>query len=724
MKSTNISFLKFFFLFIFSSLSLFAVLPENVKGLPLDISLKNPVYKGGLITTDEGGIIQGKNLFIQALHIAYSKKDGQEQLKAWGELLIEIQGRTYRADEVTIDFTKRVIEASNGVTKDGDWYVSGEKIVCTFEGDGTFHNVVMSTSENEQDDWSFWSKETTLYSSDKVVAKPVVFYFEKLPLFYLPSLSKSLKDSNDLHLRYRVRNKGTTGLLMGVSCVIHETDTWNHRALVDYNFPEGLGAGLHSEYDSHDDTKTTFRCLNYVAQSKNGISDWEKTRYRLQGSFSTFWESPNIHVDGMYDKLSDRKMQQTFKEHRVKGCVGGMTQLTLTKPEDSYIARLNSRVRINSWQTVREELPLFTINQRPLEVSKSGILFDEKFSTGHLRFVYPRPNFRNNFSATRTELDQRITRPFSFSHVGITPWIGYRGVHYDRSPKGGAVVQAIGMGGGRLNTHLVATTATTTQTIEPYLDLYMSTSPRRSSDKNYIFDLQDSFARVCYYRPGVEHVTFFQPNTYGFQQSLFSEFYGTFFFNTPHLSSNKPRLHLQETWNMTEKAALKGAVEYDMRHRSFTFGSLLMKYTFTKKLAGTAEVRTQDKWYFRKIDKDNYDVESFRSPHKLLSTQLSDPRTVYILGLLWTLNPETSFGYTVTQGFRNRDIRRYLLQELSCDFLVRGSLRFHLSLYTKTGKTYGATKEIGFNFRIDLGQQKGHTTMPFSKIGQGSYDIW
>lgn len=701
--------------------ALHCAIPE-MKGLPLDISLKNPVYKNGLITSDEGGIVQGKDLFIQAMHLIYTKKNGEEQLKAWGDLLFEIKGRVYKADSITIDFVKRTLEAENGVTKDGDWYITSEKIVSSFEGHGSFVNAVMSTSDNEQDDWSFWSKNVELQKSERVEAKPVVFYFEKLPIMYLPSLSKSLKETNDLHLRYRIRNKGTTGLLMGVSCTIHETENWEHRALVDYNFQEGVGAGLHSEYNSHDNTKTNFKCLNYVAQSTKGISEWMSTRYRLQGALSTFWEAPNIHVNAMYDKMSDRKMQSNFKEHRVQGAIGGMTQLTFTKPEDSYIARLNTRVRINSWQTVREELPLFTISQHPLELGKTGCILDEKFSSGHLKFVYPQ--FRNNFDATRTELDQKLLRPCHFSHVGFTPFIGWRGVHYDSSPKGGPVVQAIGLGGFRLNTHLFGTTANTTQTAEPFVDLFMSTSPRRASDRNYIFDLQDSFARVCYFRPGIEHTTFFTPNTNGFQQSLYSELYGTFFFNTPHLSSNKPRLHVAETWNMTERAALKAGLEYDMRRRSWNFGNLLLKYTFNQFWAGTAEVRTQDKWYFRKLDKDNYDVESFRSPKKLLSSELSDPRTVYILGLMWSPTPECGFGYNITQGFRRKKVRQYIVQELSCDFLVRGALRFHISFYTKSGKNYGVTQDVGFNFRIDLGQQKGHTTMPFRKIGQGSYDIW
>lgn len=705
-------FLAFFFLVPYS---LHSALPD-MKGRPLDISLKNPVYKHGLITTDEGGIVQGKDFFIQAQHIVYTKKEGQEQLKAWGDLLLEMKGKLYRADTITIDFQKETIEALQAITRDGDWFITSEKVVLNFDGNGSFFNAKMSTGENEQDDWTLWSKEVQLKKNDRVDAKPVVFYIEKLPIMYLPSLSKSLKESNDLHLRYRVRYRGGTGLLVGVSCVVHETDNWNHRALVDYNFQDGIGAGLRSDYKADDLSNLKFQCLNYVAQSRKGLTDWPDTRYRLQGAFSSLLESPNIHIKGMYDKMSDKKMQSNFKEHRVDGAIQGMTQLTFTKPEDDYIARLNTRLRINDWQTVREELPLFTIHQHPVELGKSRLLLDEKFSSGHLKFVYP--DFRNNFDTTRTELSQKVMLPLTLSNLRFTPWVGWRGVHYDQSPKGGAVVQAIGFGGMRMSTHLIGSTQSTLQTVEPYVDLFMSTSPRRPSDRNYIFDINDSFARVCYLRPGFEHTTFFIPDNHGFEQSLFSEAYATFFFNTPHLGSTKPRLHLSETWNATERTALKTGVEYDVRRHSFSFANAQLKYTLNSFWATTFEVRTQDKWYFRKIDRDNYDLESFRSPRKLLKTELSDPRTSCILGLMWIPNPELDFQYNIVKGFRKSTPHQYLAHELSMNFLLLGALRLHLSVEKQTGKVYG------FSFRIDLGQQKGHTTMPFRKIGQGSYDIW
>lgn len=694
-----------------------ALLPSSKDGIPLDISLKNPTYKNGLISTDEGGIVRGKDLFLQAEHIVYTKKDHEQQLRAWGKLLLQHKGKLYRADTVTIDFIKESIEAKNSITKDGDWYIKSDTILMNFEGNGTFNNAIMTSGENEQDDWTFWAKEVELTRNEQVKARPVVFSFEKLPLMWLPSLTKSLQDNGAIHLRYRVRYSGQ-GLLVGVSTLVYQSDFWKQRAIVDYNFKDGLGAGLLTEIRSESGI-TRGQFLNYFAQNPEGLAQVNGIRYRLQGGIISALEGPNIKIHAMYDKLSDQRMATNYPEHRAKYAQSGMTQVTLTKPESEYIARLNTRIRINDWQTVKQELPLFSLNQRPFELGDTGFLVQEKMSTGYLRFVFPKHDgFSADFTSERTEVTQRLIRPTFYGPFQITPWAGWRAVQYSHTPHHGSLIQLIGEGGMTLSTHLIGQTDHTMQTLDPFIDLKMSSSPRRPSTRNYIFDIQDSFARVCYARPGFQHTTFFTPNTSGFSQSLFSEFYATFFFNTMHLSSEKPRLNLKETWNLTERFAIQAAGEYDVRRHAATYGSMQLKYTFNEFWATSLEARGQDKWHYRKLDRNNYDVEAIRSPSKLLSSPLSDPRSSYIFSILWHPSPRFDISFNTIRGYRKLFHQKYFTEEMDITYLFGGALRMQLSLWK------GTTKEFGFNFKFDLGQQKGHSTMPFKKIGQGYYDVW
>jgi len=315
-------------------------------------------------------------------------------------------------------------------------------------------------------------------------------------------------------------------------------------------------------------------------------------------------------------------------------------------------------------------------------------------------------------------LDQRIYKPIPLSVFQFTPWIGWRGVQYSSSPRSGAVAQAIGEGGFKLNTHLSGSTTSTMQLLEPYVDVKATTTPVKRANGVHIFDIQDSFERVCFAKPGFQHTTFFTPNAHGYQQSLYSEFYGLFFFNTPHLQSTKPRLRWNETWNATEKMAWKTSLEYDTRRDAWTYGSILMRYSWTQNLATNIEFRAQDKWYFRKLDTMNYDVEAFRSPKRLLSTEMSDPRYSYIFGIAWNPTPLWELELKTIQGMNMKHSRHYAVYALDTTLLVRGALRVTFSVSRRTGKQYG------FSLNLNLGQKKGHEALLFNKIGHGTYDIW
>lgn len=717
---TNRFILSVFFVFLCGLCfpKLYALLPMGQGKIPLDISLKNPTYKKGLISTDEGGIVRGPDFYIQAQHITYLNQQGEQILKAHGNLLFDHKGKLYRADSVTVDFQHRTIEAINGVSHWGDWFLLGEKISLTFDGEGSFTNATLTTSNNEKDDWSIRAKEVEIKRGEYIKAHPVVFHFDKLPILYLPSLSASLKkDESDMHISYRVRYS-SQGLILGVQSLFYRSENWLHRAHVDYSFRYGLGFGVYSSFKSDDDI-TKFNCLNFVAQSKEGITHVESTRYRLLGGFTSYNEQNNIKIKGMYDKLSDKGMQRNFLDHHTKHVRAGLTKLTLSKEETDYLARLNTVVRLNTFQTIKQELPLFSINQHTFELGNSGAYVDQRFSAGYLRYVYAMNTpHATNFGSSRTELDQRLYRPLSFSVFQCTPWVGWRAVQYSSSPRNGSTLQAIGEGGLRFNTHLVGTTPSTTQLLEPYVDMKATTSALKRADRVYIFDIQDSFERVCFAKPGFQHTAFFLPNTHGFQQSLYSELYALFFFNTPHLQSSKPRIRWNETWNATEKMAWKTALEYDVRRRSWSYGSILMKYTLTKNLATHAELRAQDKWYFRKMDTMNYDVEAFHSPKRLLSTELSDPRFSWILGFTWTPTPLWEIDLKTIQGRNKRQSRYYSVYELETSFLVRGALHCGFSISKRSGK------QCSYSFHVNFGQRKGHEALHFNKIGQGTYDIW
>ena len=72
-----------------------------------DVQLKNPLFSGGTITSDEGGVISGPDIRIQSRHMSYTHKtENGIQLKknhAKGDLLLEYQGKVFVGEELDYD---------------------------------------------------------------------------------------------------------------------------------------------------------------------------------------------------------------------------------------------------------------------------------------------------------------------------------------------------------------------------------------------------------------------------------------------------------------------------------------------------------------------------------------------------------------------------------------------------------------------------------------------
>src|SRR3989338_8703372 len=76
-----------------------------------DVQLKNPVFSGGTITSNEGGVITGPDIRIQAKEISYTHKTENgiqmRQIHAHGDLLLEYQNKIFVGDTLDYDLEKK-----------------------------------------------------------------------------------------------------------------------------------------------------------------------------------------------------------------------------------------------------------------------------------------------------------------------------------------------------------------------------------------------------------------------------------------------------------------------------------------------------------------------------------------------------------------------------------------------------------------------------------------
>src|ERR1700733_8615003 len=124
-----------FFILLFSSTHASALVP-SLSGLAakgFNVELKSPTYSNGALSTDQGGIIEGKNFYLQARNITYIRRDEEgvevQRIEAEGSLFFRFQDHAYIGRRIEFDLNSQTGVIYDVVTETGPWYVGGSRLI-------------------------------------------------------------------------------------------------------------------------------------------------------------------------------------------------------------------------------------------------------------------------------------------------------------------------------------------------------------------------------------------------------------------------------------------------------------------------------------------------------------------------------------------------------------------------------------------------------------------
>ena len=375
------------------------------------------------------------------------------------------------------------------VHKSNSWFVGGKTVTLQSDGSGVIDDAYMTTSENERNEWSVEAKKVILTPEGSVKASNVFFKFVRMPIFWAPKLTTNLKESSGSQFKYRFEYRHNHGATAGVAYKFYESDRWMSRVLLDVGLtkgypphgfrPHGMGGGFEAHY-KNPENKEAFSTFNYWARSiKVENEDVNRsTRFRFQGRYTNRFFDDKVAFKATYDRLSDQKClvillsegwtqeeQAAHKPHFLK--------------EENWISNLNTCVRLNKFQTVKQELPLFQFNVRPMTLGSTKWILNNRFNAGYLNYKYGAQTPKNihDFHSSRIELDQKLFRNFQVAKLFITPSVGYRAISYSNSPQHNAKLLAVAKTGVECHTRLIRHFGQTKHAIEPYVNYEYITAP-------------------------------------------------------------------------------------------------------------------------------------------------------------------------------------------------------------------------------------------------------
>jgi hypothetical protein len=524
----------------------------------------------------------------------------------------------------------------------------------------------------------------------------------EVPLLWLPYFRLNLDTIGDTPFKYRVRWGGFQGPRIGIIYELANWELFKAFVRVDLGVKRGPGGGLETDYHTKD-RKEFFLTSNYIARDAPVENPKQHTRYRFEGLYGKTFCDDSVTLGISYDKLSDKEMETDYFEMGLELKTAHRTELSVRHQMDNlWISNFLTRVRINSFETMKQELPSLDLSLHPILLGSTGIVMDNQISLSYLDFIYSKKNrednekekariasrekedWEKNYASTRAEFSSTLYRPFSTGPLIHTPQAGFVGIHFGTArrerdriarPKReddrrkGEHWLALGTLGYQINTQLSRHYGPAKHAIEPYLSYNYYTCPTITPPKHYVFDIQDGWFRLNKVRFGCRNLIYRKEGDCLVSRYLSLDLYADAFIDTPTITLPLPYLYGDLIWDTWPNLRNTLFYAWDTQRRQTGSINLRSEYTLSEDFAIAAEYRHRNPFYWRKVDHTNFILESFHSERELRHSQLSDKRDTLLVHCFyrflanWAIEFESRFGWNRERHFDEENDRTELLEK-------------------------------------------------------------
>ncbi|HLB52735.1 MAG TPA: hypothetical protein VJK48_03375 [Chlamydiales bacterium] len=662
-----LSFLSFFLFPLFAS--------------DLVVDLRNPSFEDGTFSTNEGGVIRGKDLRIQAKSIAYTKKGEDEvhEITAEGDLMVEYQGRAFIGKRIEYNLASNEGILYEGKTGSSDLYLGGEKVY--FHPDGTYEieNGTLTNSPNRNSSWDLQAEKVHGLQNESASLQNVSLRLFQVPTLWLPSVKWNFpKHANESEVRTTFNFDLSGGPTFSMRYPLYLLENFSLFSRLEYKWSSDVESALEAEY-THPNGRSKWASQNFLGTD---ILNTKVLHYRLKGEY--LWNSENEKTKSAltWDKSGDQEIAASTLGDDFIGNPAGEASFWLSHHEPYALFNVKARPRINSFDSMKEALPSLSLHFLPRPIGSTGILSLSEIKASYLRFSSP------HFSepkAGKCEVEQKFYRPTQIGPCTLTPFIGAVGSLSTNSPSDQAKAFGFGLYGLDLSLEGHRAYNDTLHRLQPYASFSAVTTSGASPDERYIFSINDSYSDIKEAKVGFRNLFFSleEPSSPLLSTDLFAHTLLPQF--TPSLSlalaSNLPSLYLsfESSWNVA--------------HALFNHANALCKWTVNRDVALTFEARYRSPYEWRKADPENFFLNQTRKETELLSSPLSDQRIALLGSLFLRIPPFWELSLSAQGGFHRLYEAPYQKWKIDLTTKISSRLKFLLS-YNFSDKGHEFTTDL------------------------------
>src|SRR6185503_19480339 len=315
------------------------------------------------------------------------------------------------------------------------WQIGARTIRLLEDGSLDFEEGFITTSEGCNHDLSINAAHINITCQKRLVTSPLHLKLYNTTIALLPSFTLDLTELQRPALAVKFGWGGYLG--PHVSLRYHAFSYRDFKAWlrVDGFLDHGAGFGIESALDPQC-SPLAFYTRNYWAHDLAIDDPTKRDRYRFQGSYYNRFLDNKTIVQARYDYVSDAQMAADYNHESFNLNPAQETKLQIHHRENSFLATLIIEARVNSFQTVNQQLPTLECNLHPVRLPFTNCVFENYMKVSNINFVTSHDLINKTTEhAARLEVRPLLYCPLYLGAITLTPLAGLIGIGYSNSPE-------------------------------------------------------------------------------------------------------------------------------------------------------------------------------------------------------------------------------------------------------------------------------------------------
>ncbi len=310
------------------------------------------------------------------------------------------------------------------------WYGKGREGEKLPDNEYFVRYGYVTTCSLDKPHYRIQARKIYIYPDDKVVAKDVVFYINKVPIFYLPHYVQKDDRPNITIIPGRNRE---WGWFLLTAWRYHLNDDVRGNIRLDYRELKGWAKGLDYKYETDKLGEGLFKYYHMDERDEadeGPMVETERYRYQLRHSWQMNSETLGLleyHHTSDKDFLKDYyRLEEYDKDPEPDSYVS----ITTTKP--NYSLNFFTQVQVNDFETVTERLPQVKLDIREHELGETPFYYSGQTTTTYFAKEYADSLLDDEVA--RIDTFHKLSHPYRvMGWLGINPYIGTRQTWYSHT---------------------------------------------------------------------------------------------------------------------------------------------------------------------------------------------------------------------------------------------------------------------------------------------------